>query len=259
MTFISDGPTRTQLKSDVIQRIRKQLIKFVTIQAKSTPDKTKIATIINELFFYTHASRGGVSIPVRTVQELADGMTAALAQNHWYVDLYIDTGRLPSNVSLCLDQHNDNSRMMTRSTMEIEFDSLMPNTTLNPAGNTMQTTFNDLDLPGSGNWLITRNGAILGLTPQGTYGAKQFLLNVPACSGTSTTAIRNWFNNVFSVHLLTMASLSSTIIFAFTSRPMRLLALLLVTIRILSSLIFPANSASVSRTVLGYDDLDCAC
>ena len=33
----SDGTTRTQLKRDVIERIRKQIIKFVTIRATSTP------------------------------------------------------------------------------------------------------------------------------------------------------------------------------------------------------------------------------
>ena len=55
--------------------------------------KTKIAPILNELFFYTKVNRG-VSIPIRTVQELADVMTVALEQSHRYLDLYIDTGRL---------------------------------------------------------------------------------------------------------------------------------------------------------------------
>ena len=46
-----DGATRTQLNSDVIKRIRKQLIAIVTPRATSTPDKTKIAPIINAFFF----------------------------------------------------------------------------------------------------------------------------------------------------------------------------------------------------------------
>ena len=91
--LFSDGATQTQLKSDVIKPIRKQLLEIVTIRATSTPDKRKIAPIINALLFYTKASRG-VSIPIRTVQELADGMSAALEQSHRSMDLYIDTGRL---------------------------------------------------------------------------------------------------------------------------------------------------------------------
>ena len=87
--LFSDGSTRTQLKSTVIKRIRKQLIEFVSIHATSTPDKTKIAHIINELFFHTKYTRT-VSFPVRTVQELADGLTAALALGHTYMDLFVD-------------------------------------------------------------------------------------------------------------------------------------------------------------------------
>jgi len=83
--------------------------------------------------------------------------------------------------------------------MEIEFDSSIPYTTLDPTGNTIRTTLSYLDPPVTGDRLIIRNGAIYSLLPQGSDGAKQILLNVPACSGTSTTVIRNWYN-VFSVH-----------------------------------------------------------
>ena len=61
--LFSDGNSRTQLKSSVIKLIRKQLVAFVSIRATSTPDKTKIAPIINELFFNTKSPRG-VSFPI---------------------------------------------------------------------------------------------------------------------------------------------------------------------------------------------------
>ena len=82
-----------------------------------------------------------------------------------------------SDVRLHLDQHTDPNTMMTQSTMEIEFDLLLPNMTLGPTGNTMCTTLSYLDPPGSGNHLIPCNGAIFGLTSQGTDGEKQFLAN----------------------------------------------------------------------------------
>jgi len=85
--------SRTQLKSSVIKLTWKQIVEVVTPRATSTPDKTKIAPILNELFFYTRTIRG-VSIPVRTVQELADRLTATLALGHPTLDLFIDTGRL---------------------------------------------------------------------------------------------------------------------------------------------------------------------
>ena len=51
--LFSDGAARTQLKSDVIKKIRKQIIVFVSEGATSTTDKTKISPIFNELSFYT--------------------------------------------------------------------------------------------------------------------------------------------------------------------------------------------------------------
>ena len=225
--LFSDGATRTQLKPDVIKRIRKQFLEIATIRATSTPDKTKIAPIINELFFYTKASRG-VTIPIRTVQELADGLTSALDQGHASMDLYIDIGRLhfiaepnpynfdhfqldtpfpttrpppapagpaldvnalvaalaahtaalssaastststtaqagnsalagsipvtnifnyralPSDVRMRYDLHA-NRTMMTRRVMDVEFESTIPNMTLDPSGATMRTTLFYLD------------------------------------------------------------------------------------------------------------------
>ena len=76
--LFSDGSSRTQLKPTAIKLIRKQLVEFVSIRATTTPDKTKIAPIINELFFKTKSPRG-VSFPVQTVQELVDSLTAAVA------------------------------------------------------------------------------------------------------------------------------------------------------------------------------------
>ena len=70
---------------------------------------------------------------------------------------------LPSDVRLRLEQDMDLSQMMTRSTMEIEFDSSIPNTTLDPTCNTMRTTLSYLDPPVTGDRLITRNGAIYSL------------------------------------------------------------------------------------------------
>ena len=67
--LFSDGSSRTQLKSSVIKLIRKQLVAFIGNRATSTLDKTKIAPIINELFFNTKSPRG-ISFPVRTVQEI---------------------------------------------------------------------------------------------------------------------------------------------------------------------------------------------
>ena len=80
--------SRTQSKSAVIKLIRKQVVEVVTPQATSTPDKTKIAPILNDLFFYTKAIRG------RTVQELADSLSAYLALGHPTLDLFIDTRHL---------------------------------------------------------------------------------------------------------------------------------------------------------------------
>jgi len=91
--LFSDGSSRTQLKSTVIKLIRKQLVEFISIRATSTPDKTKIAPIINELFFNTKSPRHA-SFPVRTVQELAASLTAAVALGHTTMDLFVDTGRL---------------------------------------------------------------------------------------------------------------------------------------------------------------------
>ena len=85
--------TRTQLKSSGIKIIRKQLVELVATRATSTPDKTKIAPILNKLFFYTKAARG-VSIPVRTVQKLADGMSESVSLGYSFMDLFVDTGRL---------------------------------------------------------------------------------------------------------------------------------------------------------------------
>jgi len=45
--LFSDRTARIQLKLDVIKKIRKQIITFVSEHATSTPDKTKIAPIIN--------------------------------------------------------------------------------------------------------------------------------------------------------------------------------------------------------------------
>jgi len=84
--------------------------------------------------------------------------------------------------------------------MDIEFDSSIPNTTLDPLGSTMRTTLSYLDPPVTGDRLITQNGAVFNLAAKGTEGAKQLMLNVPPCQGTSTTTtIRNWYN-IFSVH-----------------------------------------------------------
>ena len=82
--------SRTQLKPTVIKLIRQQVVEVVTPRATSTPNKTKIAPILNELFFYTRAARG-VSIPVRTVQELADSLSASLSLGHLTLDLFLDT------------------------------------------------------------------------------------------------------------------------------------------------------------------------
>jgi len=51
---------------------------------------------------------------------------------------------LPSDVRLRFYHHAD-SIMMTRSAMDIEFDSTIPNLTLDPTGNTMRTTLSYLD------------------------------------------------------------------------------------------------------------------
>ena len=48
---------------------------------------------MNELFFNTKSTRG-VSFPVQTVQEFADGLMAAVTLGHICMDLFIDTGRL---------------------------------------------------------------------------------------------------------------------------------------------------------------------
>ena len=106
---------------------------------------------------------------------------------------------LPMDVHLWLDQHTDPSTMMTQSTMQIEFNSLVPNKTLDPTGNTMRKSLSYLDPPGGGHHLFARNGALFSLKPQGSDGEKQFLANVPSCSGTSTTEIRNWYH-VFTIH-----------------------------------------------------------
>ena len=55
--LFSDRATWTQLKSDVIKTMRKQIAAFVSEGATSTPDKTKIAPIFNELSFYTRGVR----------------------------------------------------------------------------------------------------------------------------------------------------------------------------------------------------------
>jgi len=65
---------------------------------------------------------------------------------------------LPSDVRLRYAQHADHSIMMTRSTLEIEFDSSIPNKTLDPTGATMRTTLSYLDPPVTGDRFITRNG-----------------------------------------------------------------------------------------------------
>ena len=88
---------------------------------------------------------------------------------------------------------------MTRRTIDIEFDSSIPNNTLDPSGNTLRTTLSYVDPPVTGDLLITWNCAVFNLAALGTDGAKELLRNVPPCPGNSTTAIRNWYN-VFSVH-----------------------------------------------------------
>ena len=107
---------------------------------------------------------------------------------------------LPSDVHLCYDQHANTSKMMTPSTMDIEFASSTPNRTVDPSSSTMRTNLSYLNPPVTGNRLITQNGAVFNLASQGTDdGAKECMRNVPPCLGKSTTANRNW-SNVFSIH-----------------------------------------------------------
>ena len=65
--------------------------------------------------------------------------------------------------------------MTTHSTMEIEFDSSIPNMTLDPSAATMRTTLSYLDPPVTGDQLFTRNGAVFNLAAQGTDGTMEFL------------------------------------------------------------------------------------
>jgi len=113
--------------------------------------------------------------------------------------------------------------------MEIEFESLELNT-LDPTSNTVRTTLSYLDPPGSGNRLITRNGAIFGLPSQKIDDEKLFLANVPACSGTSTIDIQNWYH-VFTVHV-TAHGFFIQPYFCFALSPMQRLVLPVVMIPI---------------------------
>ena len=105
---------------------------------------------------------------------------------------------LPSDVRRRYTLHAGR-KMMTRSTLEIEFDSSIPHKTLDPTGATMRTTLSYLDSPVTGDRLITRNGAVFTLTSQGPEGVKEFLKNVPSCPNDSPAAIRAWYA-VFSIH-----------------------------------------------------------
>ena len=67
---------------------------------------------------------------------------------------------LPLDVRLRFDHHADTSKMMTRRTMDIEFDSSIQNMTLDPTGRTMRTTLSYLDHPVTGDRLITRQCCI---------------------------------------------------------------------------------------------------
>ena len=82
---------------------------------------------------------------------------------------------------------------MTQNNMQIEFDSLIPNKNLDPTGNTMRKILSYLGSPLGGHRLFARNGALFSLKPQWSDGEKEFLANVPSCSGTSSTDIRNWY------------------------------------------------------------------
>ena len=57
--------------------------------------------------------------------------------------------------------------------MDVEFDSTIPNMTLDPSGATMRTTLYYLDSPVTGDMLITRNGSIFHLAPQGHVKASK--------------------------------------------------------------------------------------
>ena len=112
---------------------------------------------------------------------------------------HFNLAALPVDVRLRLQQHTNPSLMMTQTTMLKECETITPNHLLDPTGNIMLTSLNCMGLPGSGNRLFTLNGALFSLKPQGSDGEKQFLVNVPSCSGTSTTEICNWYH-VFTVH-----------------------------------------------------------
>ena len=106
---------------------------------------------------------------------------------------------LPTDVLLRYNQHADSSKMMTCSTTDVEYHLTIPNKTLDLTGATLRTTLSYLNLPVTGDRLISRNGAVFNLAAQGTDGTKEFLRNVPPCPDTSIAAIRTWYT-VFSVH-----------------------------------------------------------
>ena len=63
----------------------------------------------------------------------------------------------------------------------------------------MRTTLSYLNPPVTGDRLITQNGAVFSLAPQGSDGVKKFLCNVPPCPDSSASAILTWYN-IFSDH-----------------------------------------------------------
>ena len=58
----------------------------------------------------------------------------------------------------------------------------------------MRTTLSYLDPPVTGDRLITRNGSIFHLAPQGHEGVKEFLKNVPTCLDDSDATVRLWYD-----------------------------------------------------------------
>jgi len=83
---------------------------------------------------------------------------------------------LPSDVRLRFDLHAGR-KMMARCVMDVEFESTIPNMT-DPSGATIRTTLSYLDPPVTGDRLITRDGSVFHLAPQGNEGAKEFLKHV---------------------------------------------------------------------------------
>ena len=135
--------------------------------------------------------------------------------------------------------------MMTRSVMDIEFASTIPNLTLDLSGATMRTTLSYLDPPVTGDRLITRNGSVFHLATQGNEGAKEFLRHVPPCPDMQFD-----FGMTSSETIAPLTEFLSSPTSAFATTPIPLLASLLVMIQILSSIMPRMERARVKRTFL---------